>query len=107
MMIKKEHLPVLEGLVLEEEYSISLNRLCRICTVRTEHILELVEEGIIEPTGDTLDQFRFRTDSLKRVQVSCRLQQDLGVNLAGVALALDLLDEIEQLRNRLGFDADD
>jgi len=32
-----------------------------------------------------------------------RLQHDLGINLAGVALVLDLLEEIEQLRSRLRF----
>ncbi|MEE9157003.1 MAG: chaperone modulator CbpM, partial [Gammaproteobacteria bacterium] len=30
-----------------------------------------------------------------------RLQQDLGINLAGAALALDLLDELRKLRTRL------
>jgi chaperone modulatory protein CbpM len=30
-----------------------------------------------------------------------RLQRDLGINLAGVALAIDLLDEIEDLRAQL------
>ena len=30
-----------------------------------------------------------------------RLQHDLNVNLAGVALALDLMDEIETMRERL------
>jgi len=30
-----------------------------------------------------------------------RLQRDLGVNLAGIALALDMLDEIDKLRGRL------
>ena len=106
-MIRKERLPVLEGLVLEEDYSLTLRQICRICTVHTEHILELVEEGILEPTGTTVEHYRFRVDSLRRVQVSCRLQQDLGINLAGVALAFDLLEEIEQLRNKLGFEESD
>jgi hypothetical protein len=30
-----------------------------------------------------------------------RLQRDLGINLAGVALALDLLSEVAMLRSRL------
>ena len=30
-----------------------------------------------------------------------RLQRELEVNLAGVALALDLMEEIQQLRRRL------
>ena len=106
-MIRKERLPVLEGLVLEEDYSLTLNQICRICTVHTEHVLELVEEGILEPTGTTVEHYRFRVDSLQRVQISCRLQHDLGINLAGVALAFDLLEEIEQLRNKLGFEEGD
>ena len=102
-MIGKKSLPVLEGLVLEEDHFLTMSQICRICTVRSEHILELVEEGILEPTGTTVELYRFQVDSVLRVQMSCRLQKDLGVNLAGVALALDLLEEIEQLRNRLGF----
>jgi chaperone modulatory protein CbpM len=38
---------------------------------------------------------------MRRARVASRLQGDLGINLAGVALALQLLDEIEELRERL------
>jgi chaperone modulatory protein CbpM len=38
---------------------------------------------------------------MHRATVSLRLQRDLGVNLAGVALALQLLDEVEALRARI------
>jgi chaperone modulatory protein CbpM len=37
---------------------------------------------------------------VQRVQTAIRLQQDLGVNLAGAALALDLLEELQELRCR-------
>ncbi|MFZ2170689.1 MAG: chaperone modulator CbpM [Methylococcaceae bacterium] len=30
-----------------------------------------------------------------------RLQRDLGVNLAGIALALDLMEELESLRAQM------
>jgi len=99
--MEKELTQIFEGLIVEEDCSLTLRQVCRICTVNSEHILELVDEGILEPTGTTIEQYRFRVDSLQRVRMSCRLQQDLGINLAGVALALDLLEEIEQLRNRL------
>jgi len=39
--------------------------------------------------------------------VALRLQQDLGVNLAGAALALQLLEEAETLRARLREASDD
>ena len=44
---------------------------------------------------------RFRGASLPRARVAVRLTRDLEVNTAGVALALDLLDEIAELRSQL------
>ena len=38
---------------------------------------------------------------MRRARMAARLQGDLAINLAGVALALQLLDEIEELRERL------
>lgn len=42
-----------------------------------------------------------------RVRSALRLQHDLGVNLAGIALALNLMEELEDLRaelKRMGHD---
>jgi chaperone modulatory protein CbpM len=39
---------------------------------------------------------------LRRARLAVRLERDLEVNLAGVALALDLLEEIDRLRRALG-----
>ena len=67
----------------------------------TDRIVEFVEEGVIEPIGRDPARWRFRAISVRRVRCAQRLEQDLGVNTAGVALALELLDELEQLRARL------
>jgi chaperone modulatory protein CbpM len=40
--------------------------------------------------------------SLRRIRCAERLEEDLGVNSAGAALVLDLLEELERLRTRLG-----
>jgi len=37
---------------------------------------------------------------VKRVRTAVHLQRDLGVNLAGAALALELLDRIAELEHR-------
>jgi len=34
---------------------------------------------------------------VRRVRCAQRLEQDLGVNVAGAALAIDLLEELERL----------
>ena len=92
---------ILSGLLLDEECSMTLGELSRACTVHAEWIVELVDEGILEPNGGDPGHWRFSGPSLLRAQAVMRLQQDLGVNLAGAALVLDLLDEIQTLRTRL------
>ena len=91
---------ILTGTLLDDQLHWSLIEICDACSKRTEWVVELVEEGILEPFGER-DQWRFPVESLARANAAMRLQRDLGMNLAGVALALDLLEEIEMLRARL------
>ena len=64
-------------------------------------MLRLVEEGVIEPEGSEPRRWRFRAVSIRRIGSVHRLRRDLGVNLAGAALALELIDELDRLRLRL------
>ncbi|MGB7450715.1 MAG: chaperone modulator CbpM [Lysobacterales bacterium] len=88
---------ILVGEVLEEGYLVSLADLCRSCTVETQTITTLVAEGILDPKGEDIEHWRFTIGSLRRVKTVIHLQRDLGVNLAGAALALELLDRIAEL----------
>ena len=85
------------GTVIEED-SLTLGQLCRACGVHADWIISLVEESIIEPQGEDIRLWRFSGASLVRARSALRLQRDLGVNLAGIALALDLIEELESLR---------
>ena len=89
---------LLTGIVLDEQVELSLSDLCRACSHHAEWIVQLVEEGILEPAGHNPAQWRFSGTSLQKAHIAMRLQRDLEINLAGVALALDLMDEIESLR---------
>ena len=88
------------GIILEET-QLTLAEISRGCAVHAECIVELVEEGVLAPVGADPRQWRFDGTHLRRASIALRLQQDLGVNLAGVALALQLLDEVNELRARL------
>ena len=57
--------------------------------------------GVLHPSAEPGQPMRFRGASLRRARVAVRLTRDLEVNTAGIALALDLLDEIAELRTRL------
>lgn len=99
--MKKDSLKMLSGDLLEEDVELSLAQICRACRLSAEQIVELVDQGVIEPSGREPVSWRFQGISLRRVRFTQRMQRDLGVNAPGAALALDLLDELEQLRSRL------
>jgi chaperone modulatory protein CbpM len=97
MGIERNGDEILVGQVLDENDLVTLADLCRSCTVETQTITTLVAEGILDPMGRNVEHWRFSLGSLKRVKTVIHLQRDLGINLAGAALALDLLDRIAKL----------
>ncbi|HGG59541.1 MAG TPA: MerR family transcriptional regulator [Gammaproteobacteria bacterium] len=86
--------------IVDDDQVVSLAELCHCCGRPAEQMLSLVEHGIIAPLDETApaSRWRFTRETLLRAQSAVRLQRDLGVNLAGAALALDLLDELRTLR---------
>ncbi|PIE56156.1 MAG: MerR family transcriptional regulator [Desulfobulbus propionicus] len=88
----------LQGVTLDEETTCSLAELCHICAVHAEEVLEMIDEGLISPSGPSPAEWQFGAIEIRRVQTARRLQQDLRVNLPGCALALELLEELEELR---------
>jgi chaperone modulatory protein CbpM len=91
---------ILSGELLEPGIGFSADELCRSCTLQVDHLVALVQEGVLEPRGGSIEEWRFELNSVRRVRTALRLQRDLGVNLAGAALALELLDRINELENR-------
>jgi chaperone modulatory protein CbpM len=93
------------SLVVLDEEEITLAELTRTCRVHAEWVVELVDEGVIEPRGRresvATPQWRFSATTIVRIEKARRLQHDLGINLPGVALALELLDRIDALESRL------
>ena len=92
---------ITDVLILEEQQDLTLDALCQACSTQIEHLLELVDEGVIVPTGDAPEVWRFTGLHLRRARIAVHLQRDLGVNPAGAALALQLMEEREDLRARL------
>lgn len=96
----------LEGDIVEEGVQFTLTELSRASGASEELLMLCVAEGALAPRGpaglrDEVVQWRFEGAALRRARTAQRLTQDLGVNAPGVALALDLLDQIEQLQGRV------
>lgn len=80
----------------------TLSELCRRCGVHAELIMEMVEYGVVEPARqDAGRRWLFGGDALNRLYRAQRLQRDLQLDLPGVALSLELLDEIAALRREV------
>ena len=105
MSTKKTPAP-LSGAILEQQTELTLIEVSRTCAVQVGFIVELIDEGALAPVaGDAPDSWRFTGSQVRHVTVAWRLQRDLGVNLAGAALALQLLDEVETLRAQITANA--
>jgi len=92
---------ILNGEVLDETIEYDIEAVCRICHTDRDMVVEMVSQGVVDPRGRRMQEWRFSGVAVRRAQVATRIQQELGVNLAGAALALDLLEELEALRQRL------
>jgi chaperone modulatory protein CbpM len=91
----------LSGAIFEESAVLSVKDLSRMCAVDERHIVEFVEEGVLSVVEINTTEWQFTGAALRRARLALRLERDLELNLAGVALALELLEELEQLRREL------
>ena len=81
--------------------SLTSVELCRFCDADETWVTELVEHGVLEPEGQSFREWHFRGTNIVRAKKARRLQRDFGINMAGVAMVLDLLNEREQLMRSL------
>lgn len=81
--------------------TLTLPDLCRFCQVDQTWVIELVEHGVLEPRGSTTENWHFQGASIARAKKASRLRRDLGINVAGVALVLELLEERDAALRKL------
>jgi chaperone modulatory protein CbpM len=97
------HITWIEGSIVENEVHMTMVELAEATRTPEDLIMAWVSEGVLSPAGASPQDWRFSGDSLRRAKTAARLMRDLELNSPGVALALDLLDEITQLRQQLQF----
>ncbi|MCB2183081.1 MAG: chaperone modulator CbpM [Desulfobulbaceae bacterium] len=92
---------VISGEVLDRHRVYSLYELCSLCRASAEAICDMVEEGIVEPfDGREPHEWIFIGTDVYRIKLALRLQKDLKVNLPGAALAIELIEELNELKRR-------
>jgi chaperone modulatory protein CbpM len=77
---------------------LDMKEFCRVTEMPAAFVIEIVEHGILEPQGQRPDDWLFDADALAVARLAIKLQHDLELEWEGVALALDLLSEVDRLR---------
>jgi len=80
---------------------IAVTEVCRVCLIDMSAVVELVELGIVVSRGASPDEWLVPAASLPRLRVAGRLMRDLGVNVTGAALAVELLEARGELERRI------
>jgi chaperone modulatory protein CbpM len=75
-----------------------VEEICAAAGIPTPVLIEIVEQGIIVPAGTSPRDWLFDTRAVALIKRACRLQRDLDIEWAGVALAMELLGELDRLR---------
>jgi DNA-binding transcriptional MerR regulator len=77
------------------EIQLSLRDLAVACGLSPTRVARLVRLGLVEPERGAPE--RFSSATAARLRRMLRLRADLGVNLAGAAIIVDLVERLERL----------
>jgi chaperone modulatory protein CbpM len=91
---------VIEARLLGEGDWIAATEICQLCRLDLEALLELAALGLAAPR-ESGGGWQVPASALPRLRVAGRLMRDLGLNAAGAALALELLEAQRELERRI------
>jgi DNA-binding transcriptional MerR regulator len=84
------------------EYSLlTLEQLSDSAELQPELVEKFVKHGLIEPAGDQAPRMLFHISCVERLRRITRLRRDLRVNLAGIAVILEMRQHIEELQKEM------
>ncbi|WP_256830594.1 chaperone modulator CbpM [Pseudomonas sp. Pse1] len=78
---------------------LDMAQFCEATDLPAVYVIEIVEHGILEPQGAQPQDWRFNDYELLLAKRAAKLRRDLELEWEGVALALNLLEEVQQLRS--------
>lgn len=92
---------ITEGVWLNTSDICSFDHLVEVSGLTRGDLLDLIEAGIIEPSNQDPGNYFFYTHCIVIARAARRLRDDFELDSHGLALALKLLDRIDQLETEL------
>jgi len=90
-----------EAQLVDEADWIAASEICRLCRLELDAVIELAELGLVSPRGYAPEQWQLPAAALPRLAVAGRLMRDLGINVSGAALAVELLEAQRDLERQI------
>lgn len=96
-----ESIQLLEAHLLGDNDWVRVETLLGLCDLTLDAVVELAELGVLVPRGTAPSEWQLPAAALPRLRTMSRLMRDLGVNLSGAALAVELIESRRQLERRV------
>ena len=90
-----------EAQLVDDAAWIAASEICRLCRLELSAVIELAELGLIAPRGYAPEQWQVPAAALPRLVMAGRLMRDLGINVSGAALAVELLEAQRDLERQI------
>ncbi|WP_225879140.1 chaperone modulator CbpM [Zeimonas arvi] len=84
-----------------DEVTLSVEELARACAVEPQWVVMRVEAGLLGCRRVGSDERRFASAELARARRLAALERDFEANEELAALAADLIEEVQRLREQL------
>ena len=86
--------------IIDEQLALDLEHFAEACGQSTDWVLKLSDYDILQISVDP-QNYQFIGEDVSRARRAYRLQRDFDASLSAVAVMLDLIDEVQQLRKQL------
>lgn len=80
---------------------IAAGEFCRLCRLDLDAVIELADLGLVSPRGYSPEEWQLPAAALPRLAMAGRLMRDLGLNVSGAALAVELLEAQRDLERHI------
>ncbi|MDO3665795.1 chaperone modulator CbpM [Acinetobacter higginsii] len=86
--------------IIDEQLALDLEHFAEVCGQSTDWVLKLIDYDILQISVEP-QSYQFIGEDVSRARRAYRLQRDFDASLSAVAVMLDLIDEVQQLRKQL------
>lgn len=86
--------------IVDEHAQFDLQHFAAVCGQSPEWVLQLIEHDILPTRADAKIQ-AFLGEDIPRARRAYRLQRDFDASFSAVAMMLDLIEEVQQLRREV------